>query len=246
MAVAGGRGRMGQLVVAAIYSDENAALSGVLVRPGSPDAGAPVMIGETGLGTGLKYSANPEEVFSGADVVIDFSVPGAGVKHAQAAASARRPLVIGTTGFSDEQLSSIRKCADRAPILVSYNMSLGIAALARVLGPLAETLGEKFHLHITDIHHEKKKDRPSGTALMLAEASGRGREKVKFTSVREGDVVGEHYVKFSGPGEQVEIVHRAKHRKLFAEGALMAAHWLAGRKPGFYTLNDVLKQEGGQ
>jgi 4-hydroxy-tetrahydrodipicolinate reductase len=241
IAVSGGRGRTGQFAIRAVYEDEGAALSGVLIRPGSIEVGQPVAIPDTSLGTGLAYSGDPGTVFDVSDAVIDFSAPTGSLALAKAAAKTGKALVIGTTGFSEAELAEIRRAAKTAPILISYNMSLGIAAIAAVLQPLAGALGKAFHLHITDIHHEKKTDKPSGTSLLLAEASGRPKAEVMFTSVREGDAIGEHQILFSGPAEQVEIIHRAKDRRLYAEGALLAAHWLVRQKPGLYTFNDVLK-----
>lgn len=246
IAVSGGRGRTGQHVIRAIYNDESAALAGVLIRPGSIEVGNPVVIPDTEFGMGLKYSDDVVAVFDAADVVIDFSIPEGSLACAGAAAKTGKALVIGTTGFKESELDEIKHAAERAPIFISYNMSLGIAAIAAVLPPLAGALGETFHLHLTDIHHKDKKDKPSGTALLLAGATGRSKSDIKFTSIREGDAIGEHRVLFSGPGEQVEIIHRAKDRRLYAEGALMAARWLANRKPGFYTLKDALKEGGSK
>jgi len=241
IAVSGGRGRMGEHAIRAVYSAEDAALSGVLIRPGSVEVGTPVSIPDTPLGTGLKYSDDVEAVFQDSDAVIDFSTPEGSLALAKAAAKAGTALVIGTTGFDEMGLAEIQRAAKKAPILVSYNLSLGIAALAAVLGNLSGALGPAFHLHLTDIHHKDKKDKPSGTALLLAEASGRRKSTIKFTSIREGDAIGEHRILFSGPAEQLEIVHRAKDRRLYAEAALLAARWLVGQKPGLYSLKDVLK-----
>lgn len=241
IAVAGGRGRTGQFAIRAIYNDDNSALTGVLIRPGRVEVGTPVAIPDTSLGTGLLYSDSAEAVARGADVVIDFSTPEGSLALARAAAVAGKALVIGTTGFTGAELAELKRAAKKIPILVSYNMSLGIAAIAAALKPLTGALGPGFHLHLTDIHHKDKKDKPSGTALLLAEASGRAKSEIKFTSLREGDAIGEHRVLFSGPAEQVEIIHRAKDRRLYAEGALLAAHWVVKQKAGLYSINDVLK-----
>ena len=232
---------MGQMVILEIMASEQAALEAVLVRPGSPDKGEAVMVPDKPIGTGLKYGDDPAAPFASAGVVIDFSTPEAGIRHAQIAAETETPLVIGTTGFSEEQLSEIRKAAEKAPILLSYNMSPGITAIAGALKSLSDALGEAFHLEITDIHHAGKKDAPSGTALMLGQASGRAEKDIKYTSHREGHIIGEHRILFSGPLETIEITHVAKDRRLFAKGALMAALWLKDQKPGLYDLNDVLK-----
>lgn len=232
---------MGQMTLVEIYRDGGAALSGILVRPGSYALGDPVLFPDTQVGTGQNYSDDREAIFAASDVVIDFTTPGASVENARAAAKGGTALAIGTTGFTDDQLDEIKQCADQAPILLSYNMSFAIAALGHALKGLSDDLGEAFHVEIYDLHHAAKKDKPSGTALLLGKAIGRKAGAIKYTSVREGDVIGEHRILFSGPGEQIEVIHRARDRLLFARGAVLAAHWLKGKAPGFYTLEDVMK-----
>ncbi|MCH8172360.1 MAG: 4-hydroxy-tetrahydrodipicolinate reductase [Proteobacteria bacterium] len=241
IAISGGLGRMGQMILVEIYRDGGVALSGVLVRPGDKLVGTPVLFPETKAGTGQNYSDDRLAVFGASDVVIDFTTPKASVENAKAAAQTGTALVIGTTGFTQDQLEQIRACAEKAPVLLSYNMSFAITALAKAVGGLSRALGPDFHLEITDIHHAEKKDKPSGTALLLGAASGRDKKDIKYTSHREGKVVGEHHILFSGPGEQIEIIHRARDRRLFARGGLLAADWLIGKQPGFYTLKDVMK-----
>jgi len=242
IAIAGGLGRMGQLSLLEIYQDETVALSGVLVRAGDRAVGTPARFPGTGVGTGQKFSDDVAAVFAASDVVIDFTSPKASVENAKAAAKTGTALVIGTTGFSEDQLADIRNAAKSAPILLSYNMSFAITALAKAVGGLSRALGKDFHLEITDIHHAEKKDKPSGTALLLGAASGRAAKDIQYLSHREGDVIGEHHVLFSGPGEQIEITHRALDRRLFARGGLLAAHWLIGKEPGLYTLKDLLNE----
>lgn len=241
IAIVGAAGRMGQMTFREIMADETAACSAMLVRPTSPDDGAPVYLPDTKVGTGLNYSTDKETAFGASDVVIDFSTVEAALENLKLATKLGVPIAIGVTGFSDDQLAEIKEAGETIPILLSYNMSLGATALAVALEPMSKALGDDFHLEITDIHHKMKKDAPSGTALMLGGATGRDKKDIKFVSHREGNVIGEHHVLFSGPGEQIEIVHRAKDRRLFAKGALMAAHWLKDQNPGFYSLKDVLK-----
>jgi 4-hydroxy-tetrahydrodipicolinate reductase len=241
IAIVGARGRMGQMTFREVMADETAACSAMLVRPGSPDEGAPVFLPDTKVGTGLNYTTDKRTAFGASDVIVDFSTVEAVMENLKLAQELGVPIAIGVTGFSEDQKILIKEAAETLPVLLSYNMSLGATALAVALGPLSATLGEDFHLEITDIHHKMKKDAPSGTALMLGEATGREDKDIKYTSHREGNVIGEHHILFSGPGEQIEMVHRAMDRRLFAKGALMAAHWLDGQKPGFYSLKDVLK-----
>ncbi len=241
IAIVGACGRMGQLTFHEVMADDHAACSGMLVRPGSPDEGKPVVLPDTKIGTGLNYSADRTAIFQSSDIIVDFSSIEASLESLKLARSLGLPIVIGVTGFSEEQTAKIKKAGNTIPVLLSYNMSFGIAALAGVLGELSAGLGSDFHLEIADIHHKDKKDAPSGTALMLGEATGRDKKDIKYISHREGEVIGEHHILFSGPAEQIEIIHRAKDRRLFAKGALMAAHWLKDQPPGFYSLKDVLK-----
>lgn len=241
IAIIGAAGRMGQMTFREVMADETAACSAMLVRPTSPDDGAPVFLPDTKVGTGLFYSTDKKTAFKASDVVVDFSTVAAALENLKLAIGIGVPIAIGVTGFSDEQLERIKEAGETIPVLLSYNMSLGATALAVALEPMSNALGDDFHLEITDIHHKMKKDAPSGTALMLGEATGRDKKDIKYVSERKGNVIGEHHILFSGPGEQIEIVHRAKDRRLFARGALMAAHWLSDQKTGFYSLKDVLK-----
>lgn len=241
IAIIGAAGRMGQMTFREIMADETAACSAMLVRPGSPDDKDPVYLPDSKVGTGLFYSTDKKTALQASDVAVDFSTVEAVLENLKLAAEVGVPIAIGVTGFSGEQRELIAEAGEKIPVLLSYNMSLGATALAVALGPMSKALGDDFHLEITDIHHKMKKDAPSGTALMLGETSGRGKADIKYVSRREGNVIGEHHVLFSGPGEQIELVHRAKDRRLFARGALLAAHWLKGQNPGFYSLKDVLK-----
>jgi len=240
IAIAGGLGRMGQKTLVEILEDDGVVLSGVLVRKGSYALGTPVLFPDTQVSTGQNYSDDREGVFRNSDVVIDFTAPNPSVENAKVAAKTETPLVIGATGFSESQLKEITASAKAAPILLSYNMSFAITALGNMLQGLSGDLGNAFHVEITDIHHKDKKDAPSGTALMLGEAIGRPKGAIKYTSHRKGHKIGEHRILFSGAGEEIEVIHRARDRRLFARGAVLAAHWLKGKKPGFYTLKDIL------
>lgn len=176
------------------------------------------------------------EALAGADALIDFSVPESAVLHAEAAARRAKPAVIGVTGFSPLQTRRLKALSRRAPILVSPNMSPG-ANLLISLAPLAAAALPGYSASIRETHHRLKRDKPSGTALRLAEAAGR---RVPITSRRVGDVVGEHTLILAGPGEILEMGHRARSRDVFAVGALRAALWLGTRGPGWYSMADVL------
>lgn len=177
------------------------------------------------------------------DVAIDFSQPNAIEEICRAASADRKALVIGTTGHSSEQRHLIEKTAANVPIVFASNFSVGVNLLFWLTGKAARLGGETFAPEIIETHHTGKKDAPSGTAKTLAEAlrSVRGESaEIPIQSIREGEVVGDHTVIFTGPGERLELTHRAESRNIFALGALRAAQWANLQKPGLYSMQDVL------
>lgn len=184
-----------------------------------------------------------EPAMKNCDVAIDFSQAGAVEEISNAALQHRKPLVIGTTGHSAEQKAVIDKAARSLPIVFASNFSVGVNALFALTRKTAAILGDEFDLEIVETHHVMKKDAPSGTAKTLAEILKAVRKigkEIPIESIREGEVVGEHTVIFSGPGERLELVHRAKSRETFAKGALRAAEWVSDKPAGLYTMQDVL------
>jgi len=193
-------------------------------------------------------------------VVIDFTTPEASVGHAKLCAAKKVPLVVGSTGFSAEHKSAIAECAREVPIVMSPNMSIGVNLVIEVAAQLAARLGKDFDIDVLEAHHRHKKDAPSGTAIRLAEEIAkallrrpeeirssrvgtigeRRREEIGVQALRGGDVVGEHTVYFFGDGERIELTHRASSREQFGRGALRAARWIQGKKPGLYGMTDVL------
>ena len=260
--VMGVSGRMGQMLVAALAESEAAELSAAGERPGHDWAGQ--RLGDFVSGGGdVNVCQTPETVFQDSDVVIDFTAPKATLHHAELAQKTGTGLVIGTTGFSDEELAELAK-AD-APIVRAGNMSLGVNLLTGLTKRVAAALGPDFDIEVVEMHHKHKVDAPSGTALMLGEAaaegrgvdlgdvSDRGRDgqtgarkrgDIGFAALRGGDVVGEHDVIFAGAGERIILRHLATDRMIFARGAVAAAVWLKGRAPGQYDMNDVLGLKG--
>ena len=259
--VAGASGRMGQMLVRTVLESERVRLVGALERPGHGWIGRD--LGEAmGMGRlGLTVADDPLESFAAARAVIDFTAPAATVAYAALAAQARLVHVIGTTGLTPEDLTRISAAARHAVIVRAGNMSLGVNLLARLTRMVAEVLDDDYDIEILDLHHGRKVDAPSGTALMLGEAAaaGRGvsldavadrgrdgitgprqRGQIGFAVLRGGDVVGEHEVIFAGEGERIVLRHVASDRRLFARGALKAALWGLERKPGEYDMFDVL------
>ena len=184
-----------------------------------------------------------EPAMRNCDVAVDFSHPGAITEICHAALQHRKPLVIGTTGHSTEQRSTIEETAQSLPVVFAPNFSIGVNVLFWLTRKTAERLGSDFDVAIVETHHKMKKDVPSGTAKTLVEvlkATKKTQREIPIQSIREGDVVGEHTVIFSGPGERLELTHRAASREIFAQGALRAAEWIISQSPGLYSMQDVL------
>src|SRR5271154_5821663 len=259
--IAGAGGRMGRTLIHAVAVTKGLTLAGAVDAPGSAVIGRDA--GElAGLGpNGIKVVSDAAPLLKQADGLIEFTIPAATLAFAELTAAAGIVHVIGTTGHSTEEEVIIAKAASRATIVKSGNMSLGVNLLAALTKRVAKTLGEDYDIEILEMHHNKKIDAPSGTALMLGRAaaegrgvdlakhSARGRDGVTgarhpgdigFASLRGGTVVGEPAVIFAGPAERIELTHRAEDRMIFARGALHAALWTRGKKPGLYSMADVL------
>jgi 4-hydroxy-tetrahydrodipicolinate reductase len=261
LVVTGAGGRMGRTLVKAIAETRGLALVGATEGTGSPLLGQ-----DSGVLAGLGPNRVPvvgeaRDLLMGADAIIDFTVPQATRAFAKLAAESKLVHVIGTTGLSAEDEAAIKQASRSATIVKSGNMSLGVNLLAALTKRVAKTLDEDFDIEILEMHHNKKIDAPSGTALMLGRAAAegrsidfeqrsvrsrdghtgaRGRGDIGFASLRGGTVVGEHSVIFAGPAERIELVHKAEDRMIFARGALHAALWAHGRPPGLYSMADVL------
>ena len=184
-----------------------------------------------------------EPAMKNCDVAIDFSHADAIEEICRAVLQDRQSLVIGTTGHSRAQRQAIEKAAQSVPIVFTSNFSIGVNTLFALTRRAGEILGPQFTPEISETHHRTKKDAPSGTAKTLAEILKKARKidnEIPTRSIREGDVVGEHTVVFTGPGERVELTHRASSREIFARGALHAAEWIVDKPPGLYSMRDVL------
>jgi 4-hydroxy-tetrahydrodipicolinate reductase len=261
IAVMGAAGRMGRELVRAVHSTPGCAVAGGAEMPGSPDIGCDT--GElAGIGVlGQPVTGDAIELFTRCDAVIDFTTPASTVEFAALAANARIVHIIGTTGFNDQQEAAIKAAARHAVIVKAGNMSLGVNLLTAITRKIAAALDEDFDIEIVEMHHNRKVDAPSGTALMLgqAAAAGRGidlktrsvrardghtgvrqRGDIGFAALRGGDVVGDHTVIFAAGGERIEITHRASDRSIFARGAVKAALWARDKSPGLFAMTDVL------
>jgi 4-hydroxy-tetrahydrodipicolinate reductase len=252
---------MGRTLVKAISETPGLAVAGAVESSGSPLIGQDSGVLAGLSPNGVKLATDLKPLLSAADGIIDFTIPAATVIHAEQAAQAKLVHIIGTTGLTAEDDARIAAAAKSAVIVKSGNMSMGVNLIAALVKRVARTLDQEFDIEIVEMHHNKKIDAPSGTALMfgraaaegrsvdLAKRSVRGRDGITgarkpgdigFASLRGGSVVGEHSVIFAGPAERVELVHRAEDRMIFARGALKAALWAKGQKPGLYSMADVL------
>jgi len=259
--VAGAGGRMGRTLVKAISETPGLLLAGATENEGSPLVGQ-----DSGVLAGLPpnrvlVTSDVRALTMAADAILDFTVPAATVKLAALAAETRLAHIIGTTGMSAADDARVAEAANKTAVMKSGNMSLGVNLLAVLTRKVAQALDDEFDIEIIEMHHNKKVDAPSGTALLLGEAAAAGRKvdlkthsergrdghpgarkrgNIGFASLRGGTVAGDHTVIFAGFDERVELTHKATDRMIFARGALKAAKWIQGRPPGLYSMLDVL------
>jgi 4-hydroxy-tetrahydrodipicolinate reductase len=210
---------------------------------------------------GIKLSLNNEQTFKNANLIIDFTIPKCTLQVLKIASKLKKRVVIGTTGFSKKEENQIKQFSKKIPVLKAGNMSLGINLLMYLTEIASNSLEKKFLSKIFEVHHKHKKDYPSGTALMLAKGIAKGRDKsfynllgkkylnkkkfpygnkINFNSIRKGEIIGEHEVKFSSGKEIITLNHEAFDRALYSDGALTAAKWLMKKKPGLYSMRDLM------
>tara|TARA_Y100000591_G_scaffold315636_1_gene323428 strand:- start:566 stop:1342 length:777 start_codon:yes stop_codon:yes gene_type:complete len=250
LAVTGCMGRMGQQIIKSIKSNKNFKI---------------VALTENKIVNkkinGLNVDLNKEKIFRKAHLIIDFTIPKCTFQVLKIAAKLKKRVVIGTTGFSRIEENKIKKFSKKIPILKAGNMSLGINLLMYLTEITSSSLGNNFLSKIYEVHHKNKKDYPSGTALMLGNGIAKGRKKnfynligkkylnkksfpygnkINFNSLRKGKIIGEHEVKFSSGKEIITLNHEAFDRTLYSEGALSAAKWLMNKKPGLYSMRDLM------
>ncbi len=261
IAVAGAMGRMGNRIAALSKEYEAIKLTGAFERKGHKDMGKDIGI-LAGIGeTCVILEDSIEKTVEATDVVIDFTRTDSTMEHLRTASAKGKAMVIGTTGFTKEQLGEIGALAKNIPCVMASNMSLGVNLLLKVLQDVARVLGDEYDIEIIEAHHRMKKDAPSGTAMkmaqVIAEAVNRNldevaiyarkgiigertKKEIGIQTIRAGDIVGEHTVLFGGLGERIEITHKASSRDTFARGALKAAIWVHGKTAGLYDMQDVL------
>lgn len=262
--IAGATGRMGRTLIRMLAESKDFVLTGALEAKGRPDVGKDSGVLATGTANGVAISDDPLALLAHADALIDFTIPRASCELAELTAQARIVHVVGATGFTAEDDAKIRAAARHAVIIKSSNMSLGVTLLAALVKQAAKALPD-FDVEIVEMHHRMKIDAPSGTALTLGKAAAEGRGisledhsvrgrdgitgarpdgAIGFASLRGGSVIGDHEVILAGPYERIVLSHIAEDRSIFARGAIAAARWGQGKKPGLYGIADVLGLAG--
>ena len=250
VAITGCLGRMGQQLIKSVKKDKDFKLVALTENK---------KMNKTI--NGLKISCNEEQIFKNTQLIIDFTIPKCTFQVLKIATKLKKKVVIGTTGFTKKEENLIKKFSKKIPILKAGNMSLGINLLMYLTEITSSSLGKKFLSKVFETHHKHKKDYPSGTALMLGKGIAIGKnknfynllgkkylnkknfpygKKINFNSVRKGEVIGEHEVKFSSGKEIITLNHEAFDRALYSEGALSAAKWLMNKKPGLYSMRDLM------
>lgn len=260
--IVGACGRMGHGLIREVIDNKGlCALGAAADIKGHPDIGKDAASLLHLPPCGVTVHDDARHVFKNSNVVIDFTTPDATAIHAALAHEFGVPLVVGTTGLDNVQIAALETAAKKTAVVYSANYSLGVNLLCALVELAANKLSDAYDIEIFEAHHKHKKDAPSGTAYMLGKAAARGRnidlesmmipgrfgpvgERVRgsigMSVFRGGDVVGEHTVTLAGPGERIELAHKASDRSIFAKGALKAALWISGQKPGLYSMRDVL------
>ena len=257
----GANGRMGRVLIEAVQNEQSAQLAAATVREDSPWVGMNVGelagVGKLSIDCCAVDTLNPGDI----DVMIDFTLPAALAQNLAWCKANQKPVVIGTTGLSNEQMSVLKEAATQIPVVFAANYSVGINVMLALVRQAASALGSSADIEITEAHHRFKKDAPSGTAMAIGEAIAdeldrdlsqcavygreghepeRDQETIGFATVRGGDIVGEHTAMFADIGERLEITHKASSRLTFANGAVRAAKWLTSKPAGLYSMKDVL------
>ncbi|MCT4578415.1 4-hydroxy-tetrahydrodipicolinate reductase [Donghicola sp.] len=259
--ITGASGRMGQMLVKTVNERGGVHLAGVVERAGHDWVGQDLGVLMGGTESGVIVSDDPAAAFAGAQAVIDFTAPAATISFAKTAAEAAAAHIIGTTGFTEDDLKALAEAGQGGVTIRAGNMSLGVNLLVQLTKKVAAALDEDFDIEVIEAHHRRKVDAPSGTALMLGEAAAEGRGvalkdvedrardgitgerkrgDIGFSVIRGGDIVGEHDVLFAADGERITLRHVATDRGVFARGAIKAALWAQGKDAGDYDMLDVL------
>ena len=261
VSIMGVAGRMGRSIFHLLNAENDIQIVGATEIQDHPEMGNDIglVCGEGELG--VPITSGIEDSSSDADVIVDFTAPSSTLNNARYASSNTKAMVIGTTGFSEEEKNELSELSKNFPCVFSPNMSIGVNVMFEATKRLAEILGDDFDVEIIEAHHKHKVDAPSGTALRLGEAAAQGlnrdfnsvarferhgaigerkEKEIGMQTIRAGDIVGEHTVMFCGAGERIELTHRAMSRDNFAKGVVRAVKWVSGKPAGLYTMKEVL------
>ena len=262
VAIAGAAGRMGRSLIEAFNDDSHdSKVTVATVLSDDPSLGMDSGILAMGISNKILTVSDIGNFVDDFDVLVDFTEPAATEQHTLLCKNNRKAMVIGTTGLSQHQIKLVREAGEKIPIVFSPNMSIGVNLCFGLVEAVAKVVGDQYDIEIFEAHHRNKKDSPSGTALkmgqLIADTLGRnfndvsiyGREglsdqrdlnTIGFSTMRAGDIVGDHTITFAGRGERIEITHKASNRMTFASGAVKAASWIFGREAGTYSMQDIL------
>ncbi len=259
--VDGACGRMGKMIVQSVVQQEDMQIVGAIEYTGNPQIGEDV--GEVaGVGPlGVSVGGNLSSILGEADVVIEFTTPGATIENLRSVVEADKAMVIATTGFADEELAQVHELAAQISCVMAPNMSVGVNVMLQAIQVVAKALGDDYDVEVIEAHHNQKVDSPSGTALRIAEVLAnaldrklpevgvygrhgivgkRPRKEIAIHAIRGGDIAGDHTVLFAGAGERIEVTHRAHSREAFARGAIRAARWVVNAPKGLHDISEVL------
>ncbi|TFG78183.1 MAG: 4-hydroxy-tetrahydrodipicolinate reductase [Thermodesulfobacteriales bacterium] len=261
VSIMGVAGRMGRSIFHLLNAENDIQIVGATEIGNHPEMGNDIGLVSGEAEIGVTLTSRIEDASSDADVIVDFTAPSSTLNNARYASSNGKAMVIGTTGFSEEEKNELSKLAENFPCVFSPNMSIGVNVMFEATKKLAEILGDDFDIEIIEAHHKHKVDAPSGTALRLGEAAAQGlardfnsvarferhgaigerkEKEIGMQTIRAGDIVGEHTVMFCGAGERIELTHRAMSRDNFAKGVVRAVKWVPGKQAGMYTMKEVL------
>jgi 4-hydroxy-tetrahydrodipicolinate reductase len=259
--IVGCAGRMGQMLVQEVTNTDGCELAGGTEGPGNPALGKDIAAHAGLPECGMTIGEDADSLFAAADVVIDFTLPVATPAHLELAQKHKTSLILGTTGHDADGLAAIEAAGTNVTIVKAMNFSIGVNVMFALTEQLSGVLDDDYDIEIVEMHHKHKVDAPSGTAIGLGEAAAKGRGvkledvsergrdgitgarnkgDIGFSSLRGGEVVGEHTVVYAGDSERIELVHKAASRGIFSKGAVRAARWTGGQAPGLYDMLDVL------
>jgi len=261
IAINGAAGRMGRQLLNAVAERDDTRVTAAIDAPGASSIGVDSSVLSGGQVTGVAVNDSVDAVMTDFDTIIDFSAPAASLSLLEKLKGTDKRIVIGTTGFDEAQLKALHAASKEIPIVFAANYSIGVTVALSLLKQAAQALGEDYDVEVTEAHHHHKVDAPSGTALVMGQAVAEGhdwdfskcavyaregitgaREKntIGFSTIRAGDIIGEHTVLFAGNGERLEITHKANDRMTFARGAVRAAKWVSSQQAGLYDMTNVL------